>query len=583
MHPSTGLIAGNVAVNQASLATGLVRGVTNLLLSEILLQNKAIEASVAAKAPKDDVENELYVRDLVINGVVSGKALAKARAQKLGMHYWDITEHQPDPEAIAALTAELCRKHTVLPVKLAGGDLYVATANPGDILAMDDIRASCGYFVIPVLVDGSDLLAAINKAFRIDSDLSLIQSELAGDYGVVEQAEDEFDFDRAANDAPIVRFVNVVISQAIADRASDIHIEPGERDLRIRYRIDGVLHEMQRESKSIQAGVISRIKIMSDIDIAERRKPQDGRMTFRSGEESRDLRVATLPTVWGEKIIMRILDTGSIWKSVDNLGMREDNQAKFMEALQRTSGMILVTGPTGSGKTTTLYASLRVVQSPEVNIITVEDPVEFRVEDINQMQVNVRAGLTFASALRSILRADPDIVLVGEIRDKETAQIALEASLTGHLVLSTLHANDAPSSLMRFIELGVEPFIVASSLALVVAQRLARCLCEKCKIETTIPKEVLTDFGYVHQGGAPTWYKAVGCSVCSNTGYIGRLAIHEVMPVTEEIAQLAMRRVSSDDVAKVAVTQGMSSLLLDGLSKAAAGLTSVEEVMRVVD
>jgi type IV pilus assembly protein PilB len=237
MHPSTGPIAGNVAVNQASLATGLVRGVTYLLLSEILLQNKAIEASVAAKAPKDDVENELYVRDLVINGVVSGKALAKARAQKLGMHYWDITEHQPDPEAIAALTAELCRKHTVLPVKLAGGDLYVATANPGDILAMDDIRASCGYFVIPVLVDGSDLLAAINKAFRIDSDLSLIQSELAGDYGVVEQAEDEFDFDRAANDAPIVRFVNVVISQAIADRASDIHIEPGERDLRIRYRI----------------------------------------------------------------------------------------------------------------------------------------------------------------------------------------------------------------------------------------------------------------------------------------------------------------------------------------------------------
>ncbi|MDQ4137429.1 MAG: GspE/PulE family protein, partial [Actinomycetota bacterium] len=388
----------------------------------------------------------------------------------------------------------------------------------------------------------------------------------------------------AEDDAPIVRFVNLLISQAIQDLASDVHIEPGDEFLRVRYRIDGVLHEVQQAPKSIQNGVISRLKIMADINIAERRKPQDGRMAIRHAGRKIDLRVATLPTVHGEKVVMRILDNSASGRSMSDLHLLERNFETYRRSYIKPYGMILVTGPTGSGKSTTLYTTLQEVSKPEINVITVEDPVEYRMAGVNQVQVNPKAGLTFASALRSILRADPDVVLIGEIRDQETAQIAIEASLTGHLVLSTLHTNDAPSAVTRLIEMDIEPFLVGSALDCVVAQRLARRLCERCKEAYEHPHEELEllDFGSGPGQKLPPLFRPVGCNSCSGTGYRGRVAVHEVMAVTEEIERLAVSRASSAEIGLKAREQGMLTLRQDGWAKVRSGLTSIEEVLRVV-
>jgi len=352
----------------------------------------------------------------------------------------------------------------------------------------------------------------------------------------------------------------------------------------VRYRIDGVMHEMQRAPKNIQNGVISRLKIMADIDIAERRRPQDGRMSVSHGGRKIDLRVATLPTVWGEKVVMRILDNSSSGMSMDDLNLLPRNLEVYKKSYSKPYGMILVTGPTGSGKSTTLYTTLTAVARPEINVITVEDPVEYRMKGINQVQVNPKAGLTFASALRSILRSDPDVVLLGEIRDHETAQIAIEASLTGHLVLSTLHTNDAPSAVTRLIEMDIEPFLVGSALDCVVAQRLARRLCDRCKQSYQHDPYELTQLnvGYDPATPPPTLFRPVGCTNCSKTGYRGRIAIHEVMTVTEDIERLAVARSSSAEIARLARQQGMLTLREDGWMKAQMGLTSVEEILRVV-
>ncbi len=362
----------------------------------------------------------------------------------------------------------------------------------------------------------------------------------------------------ASEDAPIVKYVNALVIQAIQDRASDIHLEPTERDLRVRYRIDGVLHEVMRSPKSIQSGVISRLKIMADINIAERRIPQDGRLSVTANGRKIDLRVATLPTVWGEKIVMRILDNSTASLDLSDLGFSDHNYDRYSLSFAKPYGMILVTGPTGSGKSTTLYATLNILNRPEVNIITVEDPVEYRLAGINQVQVNNKAGLTFASALRSILRSDPDIVLIGEIRDHETAQIAIEAALTGHLVLSTLHTNDAPSAVTRLIEMGIEPFLVGSAVDCVLGQRLARRLCSKCKEAYTPTAETLLTARYPWQEGEelPTLFRSVGCSACSKTGYKGRLALHEVMPVSEDIERLAVEHASASAISDVAKARG---------------------------
>jgi len=382
-----------------------------------------------------------------------------------------------------------------------------------------------------------------------------------------------------------VKLVNAIMTQAVADRASDVHIEPQEKDVRVRFRVDGVLHEaMPRVPKAIQNGLISRLKVMADVNIAEKRIPQDGRISMKVGGRQLDLRVATLPTVWGEKVVIRILDKTQALIKLEDLGFLDDAYKRYEEAFRRPYGAILVTGPTGSGKSTTLYATLNILNSIDRNIITVEDPVEYRLPGVNQIQVNPKAGLTFASALRSILRADPDIVLIGEIRDKETAMIAVEAALTGHLVLSTLHTNDAPSAITRLIEMDVETFLVASAIDCVVAQRLARKLCERCKEAYRPDPAELLEAGY------PEWqvpeisqlFRPVGCQSCAKTGYRGRIGLYEVMPMSEEIERLTVERASSDEIKAVAIQQGMQTLKQDGLEKVRMGITSIEEVARVV-
>jgi len=547
---------------------------TILLESGMLTEDQLMDAIT-----EQQQRGQTLGRTLVELGLITEAQLVRALASQVGMEFVELVDYPVDRAAVALVPANVCRRHTALPISVQDGVLKVAMSNPGNVVAVDDFRSLTSLQVIPVVAAHDDVLAAIDRYCRADTELENLQDTL-------EEAESDIDLSEVgeviADDAPIVRFVNLLITQAIQDRASDIHIEPAEHDLRIRYRIDGVLHEMQRASKSIQNGVISRLKIMADIDIAERRKPQDGRLSVNHQGRKIDLRVATLPTVWGEKVVMRVLDNTTAAMDLEDLGIRPNNYANYERSFTKPYGMILVTGPTGSGKSTTLYATLNQISRPEVNVITVEDPVEYRIPGINQVQVNVKAGLTFAAALRSILRADPDVVLLGEIRDQETAQIAIEAALTGHLVLSTLHTNDAPSAITRLIEMDIEPFLVGSAIDCVVAQRLARRLCTKCREEYEATPQEIARFDPAYTGPMPTLYRAVGCSACSNTGYRGRLALHEIMTVTEEIERLAVSRASSVEIQKVAEAQGMETLIKDGWAKARDGLTTTEELLRVV-
>jgi type IV pilus assembly protein PilB len=518
-------------------------------------------------------------RVLVDLGMVTESQLVAALAEQIGLQFVDLNEFPVDGSAVATIAPHVARRHVALPIGYEDGRLVVAMADPANVFAIDDIRSLTGRDVKAVVATKADLISAIDRFHRSDDALEDLTHTL----------EDNQDDDELArvkeivDDAPIVKFVNLLIAQAIADRASDIHIEPGERELRVRFRIDGVLHDIMRSPRSIQAGVISRLKIMADMDIAERRVPQDGRLSVTFGGKKIDLRVASLPTVWGEKVVMRILDNSTAMLRLADLGFQQNNFDRWQQSFTKPYGMLLVTGPTGSGKSTTLYATLNLVSRPEVNVITVEDPVEYRIPGINQVQANPRAGLTFARALRSILRSDPDIVLLGEIRDHETAQIAIEAALTGHLVLSTLHTNDAPSAVNRLIEMGIEPFLVGSALDCVLAQRLARRLCSKCKeAYVPTPEMMVASRWPWQQDELPTLFRATGCSACSKTGYKGRLALHEVMPVDEEIERLAVARASADTIGSAARNGGMSTLREDGLSKVLQGLTSIEEIMRVV-
>ena len=550
-------------------------------LTEILILRGVMPIeSLDSMSPADE---ESTVRDLLERGVLTEVQLASARAALAGLPFVELLDFAVDARAVALVPAQVCRRYGVLPIGFSGDYLILAMVDPGDVFAIDDVRQVARQPVKCVVAERSDLFAAIDRFHRADGELSSLSTELEEQAGPGELVRTEAN-EPKEDDAPIVRFVNLLISQGIQDLASDIHIEPGEYDLGVRYRIDGVMHEMQRAPKNIQNGVISRLKIMADIDIAERRKPQDGRMSVSHGGRKIDLRVATLPTVWGEKVVMRILDNNASNRDMADLALLPHNFEAYRRSYSKPYGMILVTGPTGSGKSTTLYTTLHAVARPEINVITVEDPVEYRMPGINQVQVNPKAGLTFASALRSILRSDPDVVLLGEIRDHETAQIAIEASLTGHLVLSTLHTNDAPSAVTRLIEMDIEPFLVGSALDCVVAQRLARRLCDRCKdAYQADPQELATlGFGYDSSGPLPSLFRPVGCQSCSNTGYRGRIAVHEVMTVTEDIERLAVARASSADVARVAIQQGMLTLRQDGWAKAQMGLTSVEEILRVV-
>jgi len=552
-------------------------------LSEILIIRGLMPITSLDVATADPQADEAHVRELLEGGVVTESQVASARAAQLGLPFVDLTEYPVDVSAVALVPVQVLKRYEVLPIVRDGDRLMLAMADPRDVLAIDDVRAAVRMQVRPVVAERNDLLAAIARLVRSDGELSELTTAIVEENSSTGSELMPLAAEPSEDDAPIVRFVNLLISQAISDQASDIHIEPAERDMHVRYRIDGVLHEMQRAPKNIQNGVISRLKIMSDIDIAERRKPQDGRMSVIHGGKQIDLRVATLPTVFGEKVVMRILDNSMTGLGMDQLRLLERNAAVYKASYTKPYGMILVTGPTGSGKSTTLYTTLHEVARPEINVITVEDPVEYRIAGINQVQVNAKAGLTFASALRSILRSDPDVVLIGEIRDHETAQIAIEASLTGHLVLSTLHTNDAPSAVTRLIEMDIEPFLVGSALDCIVAQRLARKLCDKCKAAYQPDFEDLQAMRFAQPGDPqPTLYKPTGCTSCSNTGYRGRIAIHEVMPVTEDIERLAVARASSAEIGRLAIEQGMSTLRQDGWAKALLGLTSVEEILRVV-
>jgi type IV pilus assembly protein PilB len=518
-------------------------------------------------------------RVLVDRGVLTESQLVAALAQQIGMRFVDLSEFPVDGAAITSVPQPVCRRYNALPIGYEDGKLLVAMSDPANVFALDDIRSITGVDVKPVVATKSDVSAAINRYHRADSDLDDLTM-------VLDNEEDEAleGLKEVVEDAPIVKFVNLLITQAINDRASDIHLEPTERELRVRFRIDGVLHEIMRSPKNIQSGVISRLKIMADINIAERRIPQDGRLSVNVLGKKIDLRVATLPTVWGEKVVMRILDNSTAMMNLSDLGFSSDNYNRYADSFTKPYGMILVTGPTGSGKSTTLYATLNIVSRPEINVITVEDPVEYRIAGINQVQTNPKAGLTFATALRSILRTDPDVVLIGEVRDHETAQIAIEAALTGHLVLTSLHTNDAPSAMTRLVEMGIEPFLVGSALDAVLAQRLARRLCEKCKEAYTPEPDVLVSARFPWQDGEPlpTLHRAVGCTACSKTGYRGRLALHEVMTVSEDVERLTVARASATDIAAVATGEGMVSLRMDGMHKVLDGVTSLEEILRVV-
>jgi type IV pilus assembly protein PilB len=551
---------------------------------ERALESRVEAPEIASIEKKSAIVVESQIQDASeAGGLLSEVRLAQALAEMAGIAFVELLNYPIDRAAVSLVSPTICRRHEVLPIALSNGRIVLAMADPGNVIAIDDVRAISHLQVEAVGVERSDLLAAIDRLLRADDELSDLTTALIEKDAPAES--DNFGItDSPEGDAPIVRFVNLLVSQAIQDHASDIHIEPAERDLRIRYRIDGVLHEMPVAPKSIQNGVISRLKIMSDIDIAERRKPQDGRMSVSYGGRKIDLRVATLPTVWGEKVVMRILDNPNSSLDVRDLALLDYNFKAYETSYKKPYGMILVTGPTGSGKSTTLYTTLGAVAKPEINVITVEDPVEYRMAGINQVQVNPKAGLTFAGALRSILRSDPDVVLIGEIRDHETAQIAIQASLTGHLVLSTLHTNDAPSAITRLTEMDIEPFLVGSALDCVVAQRLTRRLCGHCKAPVIHDAEYLTNLRFGFDAGQPTpiIYRPVGCTSCSNTGYRGRIAVHEVMTVTEEIERLAVARASSAEIGRLARQQGMITLREDGWSKVKLGLTSVEEILRVV-
>ena len=567
----------SAGIPQAPTPVKRTRALGEILVDDGLITQEQLDE---ARSESEQAGKSLG-RTLIDLGLVGESALVKALATQIGLPFMDLSDFQIDMTAASLVPQSLAKRYTALPIAFEEETLIVAMSDPGNVFAVDDIRTLTGRDIRIVVATRTDIGEAIERVSRVDAEVG----DLAATAAAEEQESDDVSaLKESVDEAPIVKLVNLLITQAVNDRASDIHIEPQERDVRIRYRIDGVLHEVMRSPKSIQNGVLSRLKIMADIDIAERRIPQDGRVGLVVGGKAIDLRVATMPTVYGEKAVIRILDKSHALLNLSDLGFSEHNMERFERSFRKPYGMILVTGPTGSGKSTTLYATLNILNQIDRNIITVEDPVEYRLGGVNQVQMNPKAGLTFASALRSILRSDPDIVLIGEVRDAETAQIATQAALTGHLVLSTLHTNDAPSAVTRLTEMGIEPFLVSSAVDCVLAQRLVRVLCEKCKEYYQPTADALKEarIPLLPDGSIPRLYKPAGCNSCGNTGYRGRMAVHEVMVMSEEIERMTVERRSSEEIAKVAQEQGMLTLRQDGILKVLDGRTSIEELFRVI-
>lgn len=534
-------------------------------------------------------------RVLVNSGHVSEGLIATVIERQLGIPRVSLAEYVVADDVIKIVPENMARRYKVLAVERDGNKLTLAMADPLNVLAIDDIKLATGFEVSPVVAPEDEIVRALDQYYGSSEDLDEVVRYLekySEDAIRFASYEEEIGVDRLrelVDEAPVVRLVNMIIAQAVGERASDIHVEPHATGVRVRYRVDGILREVMDLPRGSHAAIASRFKIMSNMDIAERRVPQDGRVQLKVEGEEIDLRVSTLPTIYGEKVVCRVLFRRGAMVKLEQLGFLPDNLELWHRALSCPYGIILVTGPTGSGKTQTLYASLNQLNSVEKNIITIEDPVEFRLDGINQVQTNPKAGLTFASGLRSMLRQDPDIIMVGEIRDRDTAEIAVNAALTGHLVLSTLHTNDAPGATVRLVDMGAEPFLVASSLICVLSQRLVRKVCTHCR-EDYVPDEeewgrwVRMTRGLSDESGLGLPRRLVrgkGCRQCGNTGYRGRTAIHEIMMVTEPIRELVSGNASSDVVAEVAREQGMRRLIEDGADKVRMGITTLDEVMRV--
>ena len=513
---------------------------------------------------------------LVEMGTITETGLLRVLESKLGIPLIDLGSVRPDKDAVRLVPMSLAERHVVIPIRKKGNRLMVAMLDPTNFFAIDDLRMVTQSEIEPVLALESDIQRSIDQYYGVsdlvEKSVNQIQKEDLVFASEIETSED----------APVINIVNSLISQSVKSGASDIHLEPQEKGLRVRFRIDGVLREMASFPKYATGTIISRVKIISNMDIAEKRTPQDGRIQVQEAGRTVDIRVSSLPTIYGEKVVMRILDQKTNILAIDSLGFSAENLRKYRKMYKNTYGMILLTGPTGSGKTTTLYSTLNELNSPTQNIITIEDPVEYRLTGINQVQVNNKAGMTFATGLRSILRQDPNIIMVGEIRDLETAEIAIRAALTGHLVLSTMHTNDAAGAVTRLIDMGIEPFLVASSVLGVVAQRLMRHICPECR-QPYIPFPDSPEWLLVPDNAEPfsLLYQGAGCMHCGNSGYRGRLAAHEVLPMSPAIRELVVRRASATELAKQAIAEGMKTIQQDGMKKVIEGRTSLKEMVRV--
>jgi len=579
-EPSAEIDAAPADVERTGITGPSRRGSSPRFLTDVIIDL----GLVARRQVEEAIETSrgtgtMPERVLLDSGALTQDGLTRALAERYGLDHLDLGVFSVDMTAANLVSISAAKRYQAVPVAFTDKrTLLVAMADPSNVLAVDDIAIMTGYEVRVAVAPPEDIVALISRLDRLED----VVSEQDGQIEEVEEGGAEVvDLRETADDAPVVKLVNQIVAQAVEQGASDIHLAPDGRELRVRFRVDGVLQDITTVSRRMAPGAISRVKIMAEMNIAERRLPQDGRVGLTVDGRHIDLRVVTLPSVHGEAIVMRVLDKDSVVTTLDKLGFSDADRHRFEHACHETHGAVLVTGPTGSGKSTTLYAALQMLNTPEKNIITVEDPVEYEMEGLTQLQVAAKHGLTFAAGLRSMVRADPDVIMVGEIRDAETARIAVESALTGHLVLSTLHTNDAPSAITRLIEMGIEPFLVASALDCVVAQRLARRLCPNCKRRTIVPAEVLRENGYKALVDLEA-YEPVGCRRCAGSGYRGRLGLYEVMSVSAEVRTLALERRPAEEMREVAVRQGMRRLRDDGLEKVKQGRTSIAEIARVI-
>lgn len=557
-------------------------------IGELLLRERLITPEQLKKAIDEQKKSGGRLGfNLTKLGYIAEKDLTAFLSRQYGIPTIDLSTQEVDHEIVKLIPEDVAQKYQVLPVSRTGSTLVVAMADPSNIFAIDDIKFLTGYNVEPLVASDAAIKSAIEKHYETpDMGLEGVLTEF--DEGEMEVIKDEeevdlMDLKKAVEDAPVVKLVNLILTDAIKKGASDIHIEPYEKNFRVRYRIDGILMEVMKPPMKLKNAIVSRIKIMSQLDIAERRLPQDGRIKLKlSKNKEMDYRVSVLPTLFGEKVVLRLLDKSNLQLDMTKLGFEENALKNFMNAIHKPWGIVLVTGPTGSGKTTTLYSALSELNKISENISTAEDPVEFNLMGINQVQMHEEIGLNFAASLRSFLRQDPDIIMVGEIRDYETAEIAIKAALTGHLVLSTLHTNDAPSTVNRLLNMGIEPFLVSSSCNLILAQRLARKICKECRTKIPITEKVLTDLGLsASEAHKMECFKGNGCATCGGTGYKGRIALYEVMPFTESVKEMVLNGASTAEIKRAAIKDGMKSLRMSGITKVAEGVTTIEEVLRV--